>query len=534
MARSFVPTLFFLGAGALLLAGCGEAKPVSSNNTNFKPADITADGEKKTETGSTEVTDKGTGTNTVAPEGDPSQPKAISVDKLDAESLPDGPPSAIVAFMKQLDGYEGRGVTREAQRNDLIRVLRLMMEAGDRVLVDEQSTGEERREAAQLKLQAVADLARRGEPKADEEMLAYAARLQKDKDPQISRMGRSILFSTQVAKLQNGDLENPQAIIDDLKSLLEGDDPDHVIFMLGNQAAMTLTQLGHNEQAAAALTLIGNKYKDDKDENVANQAKQLLKQTKLIELDFRGKLTKLFEDKADPKASEELVATVQKLLDDKDAGAMELSVASQTADILERTEHYDAAKAVIDQISTRFADSADEKVAADAKETVEDSHKRLALIGQPLEIVGKTLDGQPFDNSTLQGKVVLVDFWATWCGPCLEEIPNIKKFYEQYKEKGFEVIGYNLDEDPKDVERFFAAQKLPWPTVSSADPKLVGFASPLATHCGVKSIPFLVLLNAEGKVVALHTRGEKLGQKLAELLGPIEDAAAPAEEKKAE
>lgn len=534
MARSFVPTLFFMGAGALLLAGCGESKPVSSTNTQFKPADVAAEGTKsadKTEKAPAAVAQENGQDN--GP--DTAQPKPISVDRLDADSLPEGPPAAIVAFMKQLDGYEGRGVTREAQRADLIRVLRLMMEAGDRVLVDEASTPEQRREAAQLKLQAVANLARRGEPKADEEMLAYAQRLLKDKDVEISRMGRTMLFGSQVAKLQNGDIEDPQAIIDDLKVLLEGEDPDHVVFMLGNQAAMTLNQLGHNAQAATALTMLGNKYKTDKDENVAAQAQQLLKQTKLIELDFRGKLTKLFEEKADPKAADELVATVKTLLEDKDAGTMELSVASQTADILERTEHYDAAKAVIEQISTRFADSTDEKLAADAKETVEDSQKRLGLIGQPLEVTGKNLDGTPFDTASLKGKIVLVDFWATWCGPCLEEIPNIKKYYDLYKEKGFEVIGYNLDDKAEDVERFFATQKLPWATITSPDEKKVGFSSPLAEQCGVKSIPFLVLLDGEGKVLALHTRGEKLGEKLAQLLGPVEGAdAAPAEEKKAE
>jgi thiol-disulfide isomerase/thioredoxin len=123
----------------------------------------------------------------------------------------------------------------------------------------------------------------------------------------------------------------------------------------------------------------------------------------------------------------------------------------------------------------------------------------------------------------------LVDFWATWCGPCLDEIPNIKKVYDQYKDKGFEVIGYNLDENQEDLQRFFAVQQLPWPTIVSADSEQAGFESPLAVACGVQSIPFLVLLDAEGKVVALHVQGEKLAEKLAELLGPANAAPAPAE-----
>ncbi|HTN74723.1 MAG TPA: TlpA disulfide reductase family protein, partial [Pirellulaceae bacterium] len=150
-------------------------------------------------------------------------------------------------------------------------------------------------------------------------------------------------------------------------------------------------------------------------------------------------------------------------------------------------------------------------------ETVVSGRKRLQLIGKPLPLSGLLLDGQPLDVAALQGKIVLIDFWATWCDPCLAEIPNIKACYEKYHDKGFEVIGYNLDKDRADVDRFFANQKLPWPTVVSDAKGKDGFTSPLAEFCGVKSIPFLVLLDGEGKVIALHTRGERLEKKLAEL-----------------
>ena len=68
--------------------------------------------------------------------------------------------------------------------------------------------------------------------------------------------------------------------------------------------------------------------------------------------------------------------------------------------------------------------------------------------------------------------------------------------------------------------------------MTSSDPKKMGFASPLADLCGVRSIPFLVLLDGEGKVIALHSRGDKLGEKLAELLGPVEDTTPAGEGEK--
>jgi thiol-disulfide isomerase/thioredoxin len=520
MARSLVRSLALLmaSAGVMLVAGCGEDKAVSSA-TQFKPADVGIEGGPANP-----------GDEDATPGISKTKPKPITVERLDADSMPDGPPAAIIEYLHKFNGYEPRGVTNEARRTDLVRVRRLMMEAADRVLEDETSKPDQRQEAAQTKLAAVVDLAQRGEPKADEELLAYSARLKQDKDPLVSRLGRLMIFSTDVANLQNNDTSDPAPVLAELKSLLELDDPDHAVFAIGNQAALALNQLGHNEEAIEAMLLLGKKYSTDKDADVAGQAKQLLKQTKLVQLDFRGKLTALMSEKPDPKAADEVVAAVQTLLSDKDAAAMELSVAAQTADILERTEHYEAAKQVIELVSTRFADAKDEKLASEAKETVEDSQKRLNLVGQPLNVTGKMLDGQPFDPASLSGKVVLIDFWATWCGPCLAEIPNIKKYYDLYKDKGFEVIGYNLDEQPADVEQFFATQKLPWATITSHDSEKIGFSSPLAVHCGVKSIPFLVLLDTEGKVVALHTRGEKLGEKLAELLGPVEEAAPAADD----
>ena len=110
-------------------------------------------------------------------------------------------------------------------------------------------------------------------------------------------------------------------------------------------------------------------------------------------------------------------------------------------------------------------------------------------------------------------------------------MPNLKKNYEKYRDKGFEVVGVNIDEDPQMVQRFLALQPLPWTTVISADANARGFEHPLAVKCGIDAIPFLVLIGRDGKVSAIHVGGEKLEQKLAQMLGPAAPAAptAPAE-----
>lgn len=145
--------------------------------------------------------------------------------------------------------------------------------------------------------------------------------------------------------------------------------------------------------------------------------------------------------------------------------------------------------------------------------------RRLSLLGHPMEITGTLLNGQPFDQKSLAGKVVLVDFWATWCGPCVAEIPNVLEQYQKYHDKGFEVVGISLDEDRETLEKFVAEQKIPWPILFEK-PGGEGWRHPLATFYGISGIPTVILIGRDGNVVTLNARGEKLGEALDKLFAP--------------
>lgn len=158
----------------------------------------------------------------------------------------------------------------------------------------------------------------------------------------------------------------------------------------------------------------------------------------------------------------------------------------------------------------------------DLATALQGSVRGLRLPGNFMELSGTTLDGEPLDWDSYRGKVVLVDFWATWCGPCLEELPNVKQMYRLYHDKGFEVLGISLDEDRRKLEAFLEREQIPWTTLIEPDPAASGWKHPMAVRYGIRGIPAAILVSEDGKVISMSARGPELAAQLEKLLGPAE------------
>ena len=124
------------------------------------------------------------------------------------------------------------------------------------------------------------------------------------------------------------------------------------------------------------------------------------------------------------------------------------------------------------------------------------------------------VNDSPVKLSSFKGKVVLIDFWASWCGPCRASIPSVIKLYDKYKAKGFEVFGVSIDNKKKDWIKAIAQDKITYPQVNDK----AGWYSKTTEIYGVNAIPNTFLLDKTGKIVAIDLEGEQLENKVKALL----------------
>jgi peroxiredoxin len=147
---------------------------------------------------------------------------------------------------------------------------------------------------------------------------------------------------------------------------------------------------------------------------------------------------------------------------------------------------------------------------------------RLEKVGKPApEFEAQDLGGKSIRLESLRGKYVLVDFWATWCAPCIAELPRLQEAYRKYHGSGFEILGVSLDETRTPVVDFVKVRKLPWLQLHNGTA-----GADMVEAFGVGSIPATYLVDPEGKIIRLDLRGQALESTLAKLIKPSTDQAA--------
>ena len=139
----------------------------------------------------------------------------------------------------------------------------------------------------------------------------------------------------------------------------------------------------------------------------------------------------------------------------------------------------------------------------------------IEMIGKPVPDFSKTdLNGNPISLQDYRGKVVLLDFWAVWCGFCALKLPHIKKAYDTYKDKGFDVIGVSLDATESDMHGFIKENDLQWRQIYIGNLR----NNPFLQQYNVTGLPVQWLIDREGKLITHKVSGEALGQLVVDAL----------------
>jgi thiol-disulfide isomerase/thioredoxin len=262
-----------------------------------------------------------------------------------------------------------------------------------------------------------------------------------------------------------------------------------------------------DEQADQKLVEFARQMRGDKDAKLAADADFFLLEHKVAGAD-------------DVPAEQipDLLAEVKAYLADRDLTSRHLRIASSTVHAINRLEDPQQRELYFQEFGALFAKSDSKDLARYGKRLAKKPATAAPdLVGKPLELAGVTALGAEFQWDRYRDKVVLVDFWASWCGPCRQAMPQVKALHERLKQRGFEVVGVNLDKDPEALAKYLKDNPIPWENLVGEE------AADLATKYGVRGIPTMILVDRKGTVTGLSNNLANLAPDIEKLL----DEAGP-------
>lgn len=225
----------------------------------------------------------------------------------------------------------------------------------------------------------------------------------------------------------------------------------------------------------------------------------------------------------------ELMSTLAEFLKQSEPDVYQLDTLLTVINFLDQMQDEQYEKPLLAELIPHFKSSKNE-IIQQMVNKLEGMSRRLNLPGKTMKLSGTLLDGSELDWKSYRGKVVLVDFWATWCGPCRQEVPNVLRLYKAYHEKGFDVVGISLDESREQAEGYIDQYDIPWHNVFSENEDERRWQNPMAVYYGITGIPRAILVDRDGTVVSLQARGRLLAQELRRLLGEPLAQAQPVDD----
>ena len=403
-------------------------------------------------------------------------------------------------------------LTKEVLLDRGMELSRMKLEASQRL--EKIAANEDERAAASVgKLEAYSQMASFGDVAALDSLRELASIESKNADRRVSQQAKATSLSLIVS-----DYESGKAKIEELVSLANtilADEKDLGASNL-NALAQAVGTLSKHSADDAALELAKKTevaFRESSEPQLALTAWEL-HASRLKEANEVGSFLQP-NSKEDPVRARKAIDALMAKIPSPWTSFFFVQVGIQ----VENSGRLQLAKQLFEVAETQIENLKDPDARAELERNCKQFQSHFAILNKPLNL-SELVDmaGMPLDLKRYKGKVVLVDFWATWCGPCIQEIPNIEEAYEAYNKDGFEVIGINLDEDQSTLKSFLASKKMLWTTYVSSKPDAIGFDTPLAKEIGISAIPFIAIIGKDGNVAGIHIRGRKIREKIVELL----------------
>ncbi len=396
-----------------------------------------------------------------------------------------------------------------------LRLGRMKQAAGLQLAQSPEASESQRKAGVLAQLVALSHMSGLRDVESAQELERFANALSASDDPDLAHQAAVVIIGFELQSLQNGVRSTPDQLLTHIGRLFtRPEDRGFPEFMVLQQAQQVLRQMGFTEQADQVQQTLVEAYRTSPDRKLRGEAWLIETQSSQAYQNFLQAFRSLGSEQFDAPAA---LSSLRGLYE-QFPSLQTLEQIASTITNIEYSGHVPLSQDVASFTRQKLADFPNQDTTL-IESALAAHTARTALLGQTLdlsELVG--FDGKPLEIASYAGKVVLVDFWASWCVKCMRELPAIRQSYADFAGQGFDVLGVNMDENLASGRSFVEQQKFPWRSFHNRDVQELGFKSALAQKLGVTAIPFMLLLDRDGRVAALHVRGEQLGPAIAKLV----------------